>query len=132
MRNRNLFAILSTVTLVSLLLVGCGGTGSTLRGEESDDSSDESSFEEGEEAVEEELQELTVRKVIIPKVAKYVDGVANEAQDSFKEGVIAVYQTPPDFDTALQQFSLAIDQDKEFLEAYFNLGMTYERLNLSA
>jgi len=34
----------------------------------------------------------------------------------------------PDYATAAQEFQKAIDADKRFYEAYFNLGMAYERL----
>ena len=34
----------------------------------------------------------------------------------------------PDYTSAAQEFQKAIDQDKRFYEAYFNLGMAYERL----
>ena len=77
---------------------------------------------------EEELEELTVRQVKIPDELKYVDYVKKEAQDEFRKALVKVYGTPPDYEGAIATFQSAIDEDPTFLQAYFNLGMTYERL----
>ncbi len=102
-----------------LVMVGCGTTSP----------SQKATGETVEEVIpEEELEELTVRKVKIPDEIKYVDYVTKEAQDLFREGLVMVYATPPDYVGAGAKFQEAVDADKTFLQAYFNLGMTYERL----
>lgn len=83
---------------------------------------------EQKKAEPEDATELTVRQVIVPETPQYIEGIDKGAQDSFKEGVVAVYTAPPDFGVAVEKFSDAIEKDKQFLEAYFNLGMTYERM----
>jgi len=70
---------------------------------------------------------LQVRKVVVPPKAEFVPGVEVEAQKEFRDGVISVYQMPPDYDSATSKFEASIDRDKNFMEAYFNLGMVYER-----
>lgn len=77
---------------------------------------------------EKRLEEsLTIKKLIIPKDTKFIPGVEQEAQLVFRDGVIALYQSPPDYDKAEASFKKAISVDEGFAEAYFNLGMTYER-----
>ncbi len=49
-----------------------------------------------------------------PQVCKAADGRCSKCE--------------PDYTSAAQEFQKAIDQDKRFYEAYFNLGMAYERL----
>lgn len=75
-----------------------------------------------------DTEDLTMRKVEAPKEPEFVEGVNKEAQIAFRKGVIAVSKIPPDYNTALSAFEEAINRDKAFLEAYFNLGMTYERM----
>ncbi|MBM4387212.1 MAG: tetratricopeptide repeat protein [Deltaproteobacteria bacterium] len=74
-------------------------------------------------------EDLTVRIVEVPKEPEFVAGVSKEAQLAFREGILAISKTPPDYEAARKYFSDAIDDDKEFLEAYFNLGMVYERID---
>lgn len=78
-------------------------------------------------AAQQKGEDLTVRKVEAPKTYEYVEGVNKEAQDAFKRGVLAISKTPPDFVTGKQEFEAAVGRDKAFLEAWFNLGMCYER-----
>jgi len=76
----------------------------------------------------EEEEELVERQVVIPKEPMYVEGIARDAQDAFRQGVIAISKTPPDYMVAKGYFESAVEKDRSFLEAYFNLGMVYERL----
>ncbi|MBP8971137.1 tetratricopeptide repeat protein [Myxococcota bacterium] len=71
--------------------------------------------------------DLTMREVVAPAEPEYVEGVDKGAQDAFRTGVVAISQTPPDYATGIKSFEKAIQLDKGFLEAYFNLGMCYER-----
>ena len=57
-----------------------------------------------------------------------MDYVEKEAQDLFRDGLVKVYATPPDYAGATKTFQSAIDADPTFLQAYFNLGMTFERM----
>jgi Tfp pilus assembly protein PilF len=86
---------------------------------------------EGKQIVVEEgkktEEDLTVKKVEAPKEPEYVPGVDKDAQIAFKDGVLAVSKTPPDYASALKDFENAISEDKNFLEAYFNYAMVYER-----
>ncbi|MBM4354385.1 MAG: tetratricopeptide repeat protein, partial [Deltaproteobacteria bacterium] len=70
---------------------------------------------------------LEMRKVKVAEKPEFVPGVEVQAQKSFRDGVISVYQAPPDYGAAAQSFEQASSEDKNFLEAYFNLGMVYER-----
>ncbi len=70
---------------------------------------------------------LEMRKVVVAEKPEFVPGVEIEAQKSFRDGVISVYQAPPDYSAAASSFEQAAGKDKNFLEAYFNLGMVYER-----
>lgn len=83
---------------------------------------------EGEEAPVEEEEDLTLRKPVEEKIIRYVEGVTEEAQDLFREGVAAALKDPPDYQLAKEKFQAAIEADKGFLEAYTNLGKVYERL----
>jgi len=99
--------------------VSCGGTAGQVR--------EEPVVVEEETAAEEEEEDLTMRKVVVPAKPKFVEGVDKEAQKAFKRGVVAISQTPPEYDKGLDEFEDAISRDKAFLEAYFNLGMIHER-----
>lgn len=72
-------------------------------------------------------QKQVVKKRRVGK-RQYLEGVDQNAQDLFREGVHAVNQIPPDYQTAVTKFSGAIDGDNKFIEAYLNLGAVYERM----
>jgi len=72
-------------------------------------------------------EELTIKKIIIPKDTKFVPGVNEEAQVRFRDGVIALYKVPAQYDEAIKAFQDAIRLDQAFVEAHYNLGITYER-----
>ena len=61
------------------------------------------------------------------KAPEYVEGVKHEAQDHFRRGVQLAHEVPPKYEEALVEFEKAITLEKEFLEPYFNIAMTYER-----
>ncbi len=75
-----------------------------------------------------EEEELVERQVVEPVEPQYVEGVDRAAQDAFRKGVVAAFRNPPDYATARAAFEEAISKDRAFLEAYFNLGMLYERM----
>lgn len=78
-------------------------------------------------AAQPEEEELVERQVVEPAEPQYVEGVDRAAQDAFRKGVVAAFRNPPDYATARAAFEEAITRDRAFLEAYFNLGMLYER-----
>ncbi|MFH1530969.1 MAG: tetratricopeptide repeat protein [Pseudomonadota bacterium] len=69
---------------------------------------------------------LEKREIIVPEKPEFVPGVDIEAQKSFRDGVISLFSMM-DYESAVTSFEEAITKDKAFLEAYFNLGMVYER-----
>lgn len=75
-----------------------------------------------------EEEELVERVVAEPAQPQYVEGIDRGAQDAFRRGVRALFGLRPDYEAARVAFEEAISKDKAFLEAYFNLGMLYERL----
>lgn len=75
-----------------------------------------------------EEEDLTERKVTKPKEPEFVPGIAEDAQIAFKKGVRAISSVPADYATAQAAFEEAVSKDKTFMEAWFNLGMTYERI----
>lgn len=101
-------------------LAACGGPAQQTRADEP------ALVEKGGPAVE--VEDLTERKVVKPKEPEWVEGVDRDAQTSFRAGVVAVAKVPSDYPAAIASFEDAISRDKAFLEAYFNLGMTYERV----
>ena len=133
--NVSLRAFSSAVVLAAML-AGCGPatTQQTVEGpfddkpvltEEEIKAQKEREAEEARRAAL--AKTLEMRKVVVAEKPEFVPGVEIEAQKSFRDGVISVYQAPPDYSTAAQSFEQAAGQDKNFLEAYFNLGMVYER-----
>ncbi|MBL6974579.1 MAG: tetratricopeptide repeat protein [Deltaproteobacteria bacterium] len=104
--------------LMGAVALSCGGPAGQVK--------DDKPVVAEEQPVDEE-EDLTERLVVVPKKVEFVEGIDKEAQKAFKRGVIAVSTTPPDFATARSEFENAISVDKAFLEAYFNLGMTFER-----
>ncbi|NOZ02953.1 MAG: tetratricopeptide repeat protein [Deltaproteobacteria bacterium] len=107
------------VFLMGAVAVSCGGSTSQVK--------ETGPVVTKQKAPAEEEEDLTERKVVVPKKIEFVEGIDKEAQKAFKRGVIAVSATPPDYVAARTEFEKAIALDKAFLEAYFNLGMTYER-----
>jgi len=82
--------------------------------------------EEEEKRRDELRRSLEKREIIVPEKPEFVPGVDIEAQKSFREGVISLFSIM-DYESAVTSFEAAINKDKAFLEAYFNLGMVYER-----
>ena len=74
-----------------------------------------------------EIQEDLSYREIITKEFKYVEGIKEEAQDSFGQGVLFLHQFPPNYERAVESFKNSIDKDPSFPEAYFNLGQIFER-----
>lgn len=72
--------------------------------------------------------EFKVREVKVVQAPTYLKGIKKEAQDTFRHGVLAVTSSPADYKGGAGYFRKAIEQDPGFLEAYFNLGMSLERM----
>ncbi len=79
-----------------------------------------------DETPEEDLR--TIRIVEVKEELEYVEGLSEEAQDHFRLGVQKSHSVPPDYEAAAESFEEAIDEEKGFMEAYFNLAMVYERM----
>lgn len=82
--------------------------------------------------VEEPVEELVVREVIVAEDPEFVEGLSEDAQREFREGVLDVYATPPDYERAAAHFREAIRLEPTFPEAYFNLGMVLQRQGRAA
>jgi tetratricopeptide (TPR) repeat protein len=80
----------------------------------------------------EPLEELVVREVVVAEEPEFVPGLSEESQRAFREGVIAVYSSPPAYEEAAAQFREAIRLEPKFPEAYFNLGMVLQRQGKAA
>lgn len=67
------------------------------------------------------------------KVGEFIDKATNkcskyECPSVCKASDGRCSKCEPDYLSAVQEFQKAVDNDKRFYEAYFNLGMSYERL----
>ncbi len=82
--------------------------------------------DEKEQMLKDDLARSLQKREVVVQELEFVPGVEVEAQKKFRDGVIALYSTM-DYELARQSFEQAIVLDKNFLEAYFNLGMIYER-----
>ena len=118
---------------VSTALVGCGGSSTARRGDQGASTSPQGDSPAEEEAAQEELK----RREVVAIEIKYVPDVTETAQNIFQEGLILVYEAPANataeelaeqYKLAAAKFQDAISEDGGFIEAYFNLGMMYERL----
>ncbi|MBM4394802.1 MAG: tetratricopeptide repeat protein [Deltaproteobacteria bacterium] len=107
------------VSIVAGLLAGCGGGARQVK--------TDGPVAAAPEEKKDEPEDLTERKVAVFKEPEYVEGVDREAQDAFRRGVVAIFKTPPDYAGARREFEAAVARDKAFMEAWANLGMTYER-----
>ena len=119
------------LVLIAVTLVACGGAGPhTKRGAKS--GARKAAAAADVDAAQSHQRKLTeadfqVRNIEEVKAPKYVEGIDQEAQNLFKQGLVAVMATPPRWDLAEDKFRAAIKRDGKFNEAYFNLGMTLER-----
>jgi Tfp pilus assembly protein PilF len=71
--------------------------------------------------------DFKVREIDEVKAPTWLPGVEREAQDAFGAGTKAALESPPRYGEAAAKFEEAIRLDPKFMEAYFNLGMTFER-----
>jgi len=119
---------------LAVALAGCGGPSSSRRG---DDPSVDGTSDGQSQAEEVDSQGELKRREVVAIEIKYVPDVTKSAQDTFQKGLILVYESPANataeelaeqYREAAGKFQEAIDDDPGFLEAYFNLGMMYERL----
>lgn len=72
--------------------------------------------------------DFKVREVKSVEAPTYLAGIDEKAQDLFRQGVLAVTSDPPDMKAGASFFQEAVAKDTKFLEAYFNLGMSLERM----
>ena len=119
--NRRLMTFIGFVGLFGIV-AGCGGSSQQVKSDQPAAQGTTGQAKKGGER-----EDLSLRVVEAPKEPEYVEGVDKGAQDAFRKGVMAVSRTPPDYATARSAFEAAIAKDKAFLEAWFNLGMLYER-----
>ena len=71
--------------------------------------------------------DFKVRTIDEVKAPTWLPDVDRKAQEAFGEGTKAALSSPPRYDDAAAKFEEAIRLDSKFMEAYFNLGMTFER-----
>ena len=110
------------IVFACFLWAACGGGTSQVKAPEKATPQVAATVKTGQEE-----EDLTERKVPVFKEPEYVEGVDREAQDAFRRGVLAVSKIPPDYATARREFEAAVARDKAFMEAWINLGITYER-----
>ena len=137
--ERNMFNGIQRSALVwafiALFLVACGPAVKTEvvkeqpvdTGPTPEEIAEQKRQEDAERRKAELAKSLQLRKVVVAETPEFVPGVEVDAQKSFKDGVVSVYMAPPDYSGASLSFEDSIAKDKNFLEAYFNLGMVYER-----
>lgn len=119
-----ILGVASLGVLGTVFVVACGGGTAQVRG---DGTEAATTAETKKDGGKKQREQVTMRVVEAPKEPEYVDGVDRAAQDAFRRGVRAVSQTPPDYATARSAFEEATRRDPAFLEAWFNLGMLFER-----
>jgi len=109
------------ILLFSLALAGCGGPSQEVRtnSEKTTTKAKKKSFVES--------AQLTERKIEVKKAPTYIPGIDHTAQDLFRKGVEDILAKKVDYEKAKREFEKSIKEDPKFLEAYFNLGMVYER-----
>jgi len=116
MRKMTLQLVVLSVCTVGLF--ACGGAQKVTRTSTTDTKTDTKTEEE----------DLTTIRIVEAKAElEYVEGLSNEAQDHFRDGVQKSHTVPPDYSGAANSFEDAIDEEKGFMEAYFNLAMVHER-----
>jgi Tfp pilus assembly protein PilF len=71
--------------------------------------------------------DFKLREIDEVKAPTWLPGVERLAQEAFGAGTKAALESPPRYAEAAKKFEEAIRLDPGFMEAYFNLGMTFER-----
>ncbi|MGM0577585.1 MAG: tetratricopeptide repeat protein [Myxococcota bacterium] len=119
------------------LLAACGGSSQSVEQDREATAKAEAEAEAAAkaeaEAEEKERERLTdddfeVQVIEEVEAPTYLPGIDREAQDQFRVGVLAALDSPPRYELAAKKFRTAIDSDPNFMEAYFNLGQTLERM----
>ncbi len=145
MLARNVHGLLGLAAAAALLLASaCGGAGASTRddGMASGSGSSGTSAAQGRAAgtpkaaakrAQPSGKRLTdddfkVRLVQEVKAPTYLPDIDRKAQDEFRIGIAAALAKPPRYKLAVKQFESAVDKDPKFLEAWFNLGQTLERM----
>lgn len=108
-----------------LAFTACGSSGGQVRSEAGGGGGDgggsaQSSNSGGDD-------DFTRREVTEVKAPVYLEGIAPEAQDAFREAVAMVSRARPDLKGAEKKFKEASEKAPDFLEAFFNWGQTLER-----
>ena len=108
-----------------LAFAACGSSGGQVRGETGGGES--AGGGEGDQQAAFDDSDFTRRDVTEVKAPVYLEGIAPEAQDAFRDGVRMVSLAKPDLKGAEKKFKAAADKAPDFLEAFFNWGQTLER-----
>ena len=124
-------AALFAVGSVGLLATGCGGAAKQTKSDKPSYLAPAASSDEDEGRSQLTDEDFQLRQIEEVKAPLYLMGIEHEAQDLFRQGIMAAVSEPPRYELAEQKFRSAIDKDSKFKEAYFNLGMTLERLGRS-
>nr|MBP7381209.1 tetratricopeptide repeat protein [Myxococcota bacterium] len=124
---KKVFVMISAGLLVTTA-VACGGAGTQTRKDTKTGDQVAQAGDSGQKApaVQESAEDLSYRE-IVTREFKYVEGINEDAQDAFGQGVLFLNQFPPNYERAVESFKKAIEKDPSFPEAYFNLGQIYER-----
>jgi tetratricopeptide (TPR) repeat protein len=124
---------LALLGLLAQMVVACGGGAAQVVKDDAQSwsdpvKSDDDSAEKKKELTDADFQVRNIEEV---KAPRYLLGIEQEAQDLFRQGIVAVLAVPPRYKLGETKFRAAIAKDSKFMEAYFNLGMTLERQGMS-
>ncbi|HRE87888.1 MAG TPA: tetratricopeptide repeat protein, partial [Myxococcota bacterium] len=108
-----------------LAFTACGSSGGQVRGDSGASSGGGGGSAQSSESGGDD--DFTRREVTEVKAPVYLEGIAPEAQDAFREAVAMVSRARPDLKGAEKKFKEASEKAPDFLEAYFNWGQTLER-----
>ena len=120
---------LALLGLLAQFVVACGGGAAQVVKQEAQAWDEPVKTADKDAKAEKELTDadFQVRNIEEVKAPRYLLGIEQDAQDLFRQGIVAVLAEPPRYKLGEEKFRAAINTDSKFMEAYFNLGMTLER-----
>lgn len=120
---------LALLGMVTQLVVACGGGATQVVKTDANAWNEPATTDAKDGDKKEELTDadFQVRNIEEVKAPRYLLGIEQEAQDLFRQGIVAVVAVPPRYKLGEDKFRAAVKKDPKFMEAYFNLGMTLER-----
>ena len=103
--------------LITQFVVACGGAAPQTVKKEANAWDDPAGSESSGEAGEKELTDadFQVRNIEEVKAPRYLLGIEQEAQDLFRQGIVAVLAVPPRYKLGEEKFRAAIETDSKFL-----------------